>query len=299
MNTIHPGVMSAFLTPFNEDNSVKVSAIKELVDFQLARGLHGLYLCGSTGEGMLMSKEERMLVAEEAIKAASGRTQVIVHVGSPDEGTAIELAKHAEKAGATGLSAVPPYYYKHHKEYVISYYRDIAQATQLPFLIYYIPSLVVGLDFATITTLMMEPNIVGLKWTEDNLEALYNFKELHSDKLAFNGHDAMLLSALILGVDGGIGSFYNVMPEGFTRVYNFFKENKLNEAIHEMRQIDHFIRIMKKYQLTANQIPLKAVLRKYGVDVGVPRRPIIPASEETEKALIRDLENEGFFSIYR
>ncbi len=298
MKTIQPGVMSAFLTPFNEDGSVKESAIREEVDFQLARGLDGLYVCGSTGEGMLMNAEERMQVAESAVQAAAGRSQVVVHVGVPDEGTAIALAKHAEQIGAQGLSAVPPYYYKHHKEYVISYYRNIAASTELPFLIYFIPSLVVGLDFSMLHELMKEPHIVGMKWTEDNLEPLYNFKEKHPDKLAFMGHDAMMLCALLLGANGGIGAFYNVMPAGFSRVYHSFMQGDLQAALEEQRQIDHFIAVIKKYMLSANQVPLKAVMKALGVDVGVPRRPIPPIAREAEEAMIRELRNDGFFSLY-
>ena len=298
MNTIQPGVMSAFLTPFNEDGTVKENAIGELADFQISRGIGGLYVCGSTGEGMVMSAEERMRVAECAVRAAAGRTQVIVHVGSPDEGTSVALARHAVRIGAQGLSAVPPYYYKHHRDYVTSYYKAIAAATELPFLVYFIPSLVVGLDTATLESLMQVPHIVGMKWTEDNLEPLYNFKERHPDKLAFMGHDAMMLSALILGANGGIGAFYNVMPAGFSRVYRSFMEGDLAAAVEEQRQIDHFIAVIKKYMLSANQVPLKAVLKACGVDVGVPRRPVPPIAQEAEEALVRDLKKDGFFSIY-
>ena len=119
--SIKSGVMSAFITPFREDGFIKENAVGELVDFQVERGLDGIYVCGSTGEGMVMNEEERMQVAELVVKAVRGRVQVIVHVGTPDTKTAVRLAEHAKHIGAQGISAVPPYYYKHHKNFVKGY----------------------------------------------------------------------------------------------------------------------------------------------------------------------------------
>ena len=297
--TIMPGVMSAFLTPFNEDDSIKEAAIKELVDFQVERGLNGIYVCGSTGEGMVMNEDERMQTAEAVVKAVRRRVQVIVHVGSPDTGTAVRLAKHAKHIGAQGISAVPPYYYKHHREFVIHYYREISEATDLPLLVYHVPSQTVGLTYETLTALMEIPHIAGMKYTEDNLEVLCRFKEeMRHDCLAFMGHDAMLLSGLVLGATGGIGAFYNVMPKGFSAVYEAYQSGDLVRAVKEQRQLNHYITLMKQFMLSANQAPLKAVLKSYGVDCGVPRHPVLPLDQEKEKELIAALKKEHYFEIY-
>ncbi len=296
---IMPGVMSAFLTPFDENGKIKERAIGELVDFQVERGLDGIYVCGSTGEGMVMNEEERMQVAENVVKAVKGRVQVIIHVGTPDTGAAVRLAKHAKQIGAQGISAVPPYYYKHHKEFVKEYYRDIAAATDLPFLVYHVPSQTVGLTYETLTELMEIPHIAGMKYTEDNLEVMCRFKEqMGKDYLAFMGHDAMLLSGLVLGASGGIGAFYNVMPKGFSAVYEAFRQGDLNQAVEEQHRINHFITLMKKYMLSANQAPLKAVLRAYGVDCGMPRRPVLPLELEKEESLVAELKKEHYFEFY-
>lgn len=296
---IKPGVMSAFVTPFDENGKVKVSAIKEIVDFQLERGLQGIYVCGSTGEGMAMSEDERMLVAEAVTKAAAGRAQVVVHVGATDTATAVRLAKHAASVGATGLSSVPPYYYKHHKVYVEDYYREVASATNLPFLAYHVPVLGAGISFDSLLALMDIPNIVGMKYTEDNLEVLYKFKEKKPDCICFMGHDAMLLSALVLGANGGIGAFYNVMPQGFANVYKYFADGDLSAAMNEQLRIDHYITLMKKYMLTANQIPIKAVLKSFGVDAGIPRKPVRQIEPDAYAALVSELRKDGFYEIYK
>ncbi len=298
--SIKSGVMSAFITPFREDGFIKENAVGELVDFQVERGLDGIYVCGSTGEGMVMNEEERMQVAELVVKAVRGRVQVIVHVGTPDTKTAVRLAEHAKHIGAQGISAVPPYYYKHHKNFVKGYYKDLAQATDLPLLVYHVPSQTVGLTYETLTELMELPHVAGMKYTEDNLEIMCRFKEqMGEDCLTFMGHDAMLLSGLVLGANGGIGAFYNVMPRGFANVYKAFLQGDLTEAVKEQRQINRFITMMKQYMLSANQAPIKAVLRAYGVDCGVPRRPALSLEEDREKDLIAALKKKGYFELYR
>ena len=298
-SSIKPGVMSAFLTPFNEDGSIKVSAIKELVDFHVECGLDGLYLCGSTGEGMAMSEEERMLVTETVTKAVKGRVQVIVHVGATDTNTAVRLAKHAESVGATGLSSVPPYYYKHHKDYIYDYYKDVSNATSLPFLAYHMPAFGIGLSFDSLMELMNLPNIVGMKYTDDNLEILRNFKEKRPDKIAFMGHDAMLLSSLVLGSDGGIGGFPNVMPKESVSIYTKYNAGDFEGAKAEEWRTIKYISIIKKYMTSALQTPLKGLLKEMGVDVGVPRRPVRPITEDARENMVKELRAAGFFDNYK
>lgn len=296
---INPGVLSAILTPFNEDGSVRESAIKEIVDFQVERGIGGFYVNGSTGEGLVMSEEERMQVVEAVVKASAGRAQVIAHVGTTATDSAIRMAKHAEKVGADGISAISPFYYSHDISFIMEYFYGIAQATDLPFLAYNSSQSVV-LSYKNILDLYKIPNVVGLKYTMDNLEVLGKFKEFHPEKLIFMGHDAMLFAALTAGADGDIGAFPNAMPAGFAKVWKDFQAGNFAEAMEEQKRINHFITIMKNYMLTANQAPLKAVMNAYGVDCGVElRRPAKPLTKEAEEQLISTLRSEGYFDIYK
>ena len=297
--TIKPGIMSAFLTPFNDDGSVREKAISELVDFQIERGIGGFYVNGSTGEGMVMSEEERMQVAEAVVKATAGRTQVIIHVGTTSTDSAIRMAKHAEKIGADGISAIPPFYYNHHMSFITDYFRDIAAATELPFLIYH-SSVNTTLSYGDIMSLYEVPNIVGIKYTMDNLELLQKFKDNRPDKLVFMGHDAMMIPAITLKADGDIGAFPNVMPAGFRRAWDNFNSGNFGDALEEQKQMNHYIAIMKKYMLSAVQAPIKAVMHEYGVDCGLMlRRPAKPLDEEKASQLIKELRNEGYFDIYK
>ncbi len=296
---INQGVFSAILTPFNEDGSIRESAIKEIVDFQVERGATGFYVNGSTGEGMVMSEEERMQVVEAVVKASAGRAQVIAHVGTTATDSAVRMAKHAEKVGADGISAVSPFYYKHDIGLVLEYFKAIALSTDLPFLVYNNSEGTV-LNYNNILELYKIPNIVGLKYTVDNLEILGKFKEFNPDKMVFMGHDAMMLHAIIAGADGNIGAFPNVMPAGFVKVWNDFKANNLVDAMHEQRRINHFITIMKQHMLTSVQAPLKAVMQEYGVDCGTAlRRPAKGLDKDTADHLIACLKKDGYFDIYK
>jgi len=183
---------------------------------------------------------------------------------------------------------------------VVDYYRDVATSTSLPLLAYHIPSLVAGLDFNTLIELMEIPNIVGMKYTEDNFEVLYKFIEMTDNKkIVFTGHDAMMLSGLVMGSDGAIGAFENIMPEGFSKAFRAFKAGDFVAAQQEQFRLNHFISIIKKYMLTANQAPIKAALKAYGVDVGLPKLPAKPTSDEAAKALVAELRAEGFFDLYK
>ena len=297
--TIKRGIMSALLTPFNSDGSVRASAIKEMVDYEIERGAKGFYVNGSTGEGIVMNEEERMQVAEETVKAAGGRAQVIIHVGAADTGSAVRMAKHAERVGADGVSSVTPFYYHHNMRFILDYFKDIAASVKIPFIVYQFgEGTVLGYD--EIMELFTYDNIAGLKYTVDNLEILFRIKDSRPDKLVFMGHDAMCLPALVTGADGEIGAFPNVMPDGFDRIWNMFSSGDLAGAMEEQRQIDRYICAIKKHTKSSLQAALKVVFGKLGVDCGTNvRRPAQPLDEDEAAALIRELETLGFFERFK
>jgi len=295
------GVMPAFITPFTKDGKIMESSVKELIDFHLEGGLDGLYVGGSTGEGMIMTPDERKKIAEITVKHVAGRAPVIVHVGAPDTKTACDLSAHAKKIGADGISSVPPYYYKLSKESIKEFYTAVANAAQLPFLIYNIPMLTgvsIGSEF--MIEMMGIENIIGLKFTDTNLEEFRKIKEYNNGEIkAFIGYDAMLLSALFVGADGGIGSYYNIMPKAFAGVYDNYKSGNYEVARDIQWEIDRYIMIIKKYLSPSNQPAIKSILKEIGIDCGTVMPPIRPLSDLVEKDMIADLKKEGFFEFVK
>ena len=157
------GSFTALVTPFDGD-SVDYDAFTRLVEFQIQSGTHGLVPCGTTGESPTLSHEEHARVVEVCISAAKGRVPVIAGAGSNSTKEAIELARHAEKAGATAVLIVTPYYNKPTQEGLYRHFKAINDAIGIPIIIYNIPSRsVIDMSVATMARLFKLPNIAGVK----------------------------------------------------------------------------------------------------------------------------------------
>lgn len=264
------GVIPAMITLFDENENVDVQRTRDLVEFLLTKNIGGLYLTGSTGEGFLMDHEERKLVVETVIDQVAGRCPVIVHVGDIGTRKTIQLAEHAWKAGADAISSVPPFYWKFSEDDIYGYYRDVAAATPLPMIIYNVP--MAGMMGAgLIERIAQLPNVKGMKFTGRDHDTMSWLKErLGEDFIVYSGCDEMAFSGLCVGADGIIGSFYNVMPELFTGIYNAVQNGDLRTG-RRLQQIGTDI-ILEciKYDYIAL---MRNMLGWRGVDAGFSRRP--------------------------
>jgi N-acetylneuraminate lyase len=201
------------LTPFDGEGNVNTAVIRDMLEFHLAEGASGFYVCGSTGEGLLQSEAERRLVTETVIDQVKGRVPVVVHVGAIATKAACALAAHAEKAGADGISSIPPIYFRVGAEGVKQYYAQIAAASNLPFYVYNIPGATginVGVDMMQ-DLLAAIPTMRGMKYTAYNFFEMRRIIELDGGCLnVVSGPDEMMIAAQAMGADGAIGSTYNV-----------------------------------------------------------------------------------------
>lgn len=264
------GVLPAMLTMFDENENVDVRRTREMVEFLLRNNIGGLYLTGSTGEGFLMDQDERKLVVDTVIEQVNGRCPVIVHVGDIGTRKSIQLAKHAQEAGADAISSVPPFYWKFSSDDIFSYYRDLSESVDIPMVVYNVP--LAGLMGADqIRRIAQLPNVQGLKFTGKDHDQMSFLKTSLGDHfMIYSGCDEMALSGLAVGADGIIGSFYNVMPELFIQIYTTVKEGRLAEG--------------RRLQLIGTEIILETIkgdffslmrhmLRWQGIDAGFSRRP--------------------------
>jgi len=264
------GVIPAMITLFDEHENVDVQRTRNMVEFLIARGVDGLYLTGSTGEGFLMDHAERKLVVETVVDQVKGRIPVIVHIGDIGTRKSIELARHAEAVGADAISSVPPFYWKFSNEDIINYYRDIAQSTSLPMVIYSVP-LAGSLGVDLIMQLAKLPNVKGLKFTgKDHDQLNYLKANLPEDFIIYSGCDEMALSGLAVGADGIIGSFYNVMPELFTAIARCIQQSDLKRGLRLQRIGTEIILECIKYDYLAL---MRNMIAWQGVDAGFSRRP--------------------------
>ncbi|AWK50778.1 dihydrodipicolinate synthase family protein [Clostridium beijerinckii] len=274
------GVIPAVLTVFDKEENIDEVGMRQLVSFLIGKGVNGLYLTGSTGEGFTMTSEERKKVVEIVMDETAGRVPVVVHVGAIGTKISIDLAKHAESVGADGISSVPPFYWKFNEDQIVNYYTDIANSCSLPMIVYNVP-LAGLLGMNAIKRLAAVENIKGIKYTALSLYEITQIKdEVGEDFLVYSGADEMAAQGLLSGADGIVGSFYNIMPELFINIFNAVQNKDLDEAKKLQKQAVEVI--MYALQLPSFYAGMKVVLKWLGVNGGYCRRPFQNLTSEDE-----------------
>lgn len=292
------GIMPALITPINDDGSIREAAARSLIESQIERGVSGFYICGSTGEGPVMSEESRMRMAEITVDQVKGRVPVINHVGACDARSAVRLAKHAEEIGCDAISSVPPnFYYSHDENEIVNYYKALSDACAKPLLVY-ATGMFKQADIVPVIARLMEiDTVIGLKFTRMNYYEMRRIIELNGGDInVINGPDEMLICGLTMGADAGIGSTYNVMPGEYVKLFNSFRSGDFAAAQQQQYKINHAIEIMLRHSLFP---ALKHMLTVQGFDVGVPVFPMKRFTPEEEAALMKDLNAIRFFEDYK
>lgn len=271
------GVISALITPFKADGSLNLDMLGPLAEFELALGVHGFYVGGSTGEAFMQTADERKSVLREFAKAVNGRAKLIAHVGAISTDEAIGIGKAAADAGYDAISAIPPFYYDFSSSEVLAHYRALADATPLPLIVYNFPAKSARpLTTPDLLALLAHPKIIGVKHTSQNLYQLERLKTAAPDAVIYNGFDEMFVGGVSMGADGGIGTTYNVMGHLFVAMYNAIHAGDLPQAqvlqTHANAVIDVLIEV--------GVFPgTKAMLKLLGVDCGPCRRPFAPLTQ--------------------
>jgi N-acetylneuraminate lyase len=285
------GIFPALVTPISQDDTINTRALCELIEFLLDQRADGFYLCGNTGEGMLLTEAERRHVAEVAIRQVRGRVPVIVHVGAPATAMAERLAAHAREAGAYAVASVPPFYFPVDNQGIADHYRRIQLAGGLPLYLYNIPDVTrVSLSAALVLNLLREGRPLGLKYTSYDMLSFRDILEACGPELnVFAGPDEMLLPFLLMGAHGGIGTTYNCMPHLFVELYAAWKDGDIERARELQFQIDRVILVLRDHGVVP---AVKAVMGMLGIDCGGPRGPLRALTPEQRERLgqqLRDL----------
>ena len=288
------GVIPASLSIFDINENLDIEATKEFTEFLLGFDIHGLYLTGSTGEGFLMKSEERMETVKAVMEVAKKKVPVVVHVGNIGTKRTIELAKQAKEAGATAISSVPPFYWHFNSKQIFNYYKDIAEAVDIPMIIYNVP--LAGMMSADmIKELSQIENIKGVKYTNTDIYQIPLIKEaVGEDFMVYGGADELASSNLLVGVDGIVGSFYNLIPDLFVQIDEAIKNNEVGKAYDLQKNA---VKIISYLVEGGNMVAgIKAVLREAGINAGYARKPFINFYDEDQKKLAKglvDLANDN------
>jgi 2-dehydro-3-deoxy-D-pentonate aldolase len=277
--------MPAMVTPFDERGELDLAATEAVIERFLEAGVSGISPLGSTGEASHLTADERRRFAEEVTRMVAGRVPVVVGVGFSGTRETVELASHAQEAGADAVLVVSPFYWKVGEEGLFRHFATVAEAVDIPVVVYNLPMLT-GIDLspALIGRLAGEyPNVVGLKDTVTEylhtVAVLREIKPTRPDFSVLSGWEDLILPSLLAGADGSICAFANVAPELFVNLVEAAKSGDLTRAAELHRQVLTLVTLGAYSDPAMGAI--KLAMRKLGVPISpTVRGPALPATDE-------------------
>ncbi len=284
------GIVPALVTTVDAEGRFVSRPFEQLLERVYAAGCDGVYVCGQTGEGLLLEAKQRRAAAEAAVRNSPAGKQVIVHVGAYRTAEAVELASHASQLGVAAISSLPPLGSNYSFAEIRGYYEAILAAADAPVLLYWFPELCPTItETEQILELLELPGVAGLKFTDFDLYRMALIKD--SGAVVFNGRDEVLVAGLLMGADGGIGTFYNLTPELFVELYRLARSQQWAAARAVQARINELIRITLRFPALA---AVKRMLEWSGIQCGpvlAPRRGLTP---EEERRLAEALATSSF-----
>ena len=287
---IFTGSATAMVTPFQEEG-LNVKALDRLIDFQLAGGTDALVVCGTTGEPSTMDISEEAVVISRTVERVGGRVPVIAGAGSNDTAFAVMSAKQAKNLGADALLLVTPYYNKTSQQGMIRHFLKIADATDLPIILYNVPSRTgLNLQPATLKELAKHENIVAIKEASGNLEQIVEVASLCPELALYSGNDDQVVPMLSLGGKGVISVVSNILPRQTHDMVRMWMEGD-HEGSRKMQF--ELMPLIKALFCEVNPIPVKTALNDMGFDCGPLRLPLIEMQENTHERLRTEMKKFG------
>lgn len=280
-------ILVPLFTTFNKDGSIDYDTFAKIERYVLDKGADGVYVGGSSAECFSLTQEERKKVLDLAVKVADGK-QVVAHVGAIGTGIACDLAAHAKKAGADAIASVPPFYHGFQPGEIKGYYTAIADASDLPVIIYNVPGTTgVGLSLAQFKDILSDDRVVAVKYTDVNYYTLDRIKK-HTGAFIYSGADECFAYALMAGADGGIGTSMNYCTEKFIAIKEAFDKGDIATAQSEQRKINNCVQaIIETRGLPAMKYMTTVAT---GIDVGCCRKPFRELTQDEKKLLEKTAE---------
>lgn len=291
---VFTGVCTALITPFDRTGAVDFTAFAYQIERQILSGVPALCVCGTTGESAVLSQREHDELVDFCVRKAAGRCKVIAGTGSNDTVRAKESSRRAKLAGADAALLVTPYYNKTTQAGLIRHYETIADAVDLPLILYNVPSRT-GLSFTaeTYQVLSRVPNINGVKEASGNFALVVKTMDLCGEALnVWSGNDNIVVPMMALGAKGVISAVSNLIPAEFVSLTQTCMKNDLKAAGQMQVQMDHLLRVLYE---EVNPIPLKAAMEAIGLDSGVLRLPLVELSGQNRSKLLSEMEKSGAF----
>ncbi|HXF74689.1 MAG TPA: dihydrodipicolinate synthase family protein [Methylomirabilota bacterium] len=284
------GVLLPIITPFDEKVRIDEPIMRQLVDFHIRAGVQGLFVLGSTGQGPAMTMEERKQAAAIALDQAKSRVPVVIHVGTADTGSTVELAEHAAAHKADAVAIVPPYYYSDHTDYeIIAHYEAVHKAVSLPIYIYENPKYS-GISISPGLAVRIKERVPALRGIKVayGQGALLEYVRLLPDVSVFTGN-ADLFGLVPFGVAGMINPPTSFVPELCVALFKALDEKDYPGAVEAQKRVDTAARLVGSRLRRYGRVPLQEVFRMRGF--AVKRFPKWE-TEQMPKQEIAELERE-------
>ena len=289
---VFTGAAVAIITPMHADGSVDFEELGRIIDDQIDNGTDAIVICGTTGESPTMTDEEHTACIRYAVKKTAGRVPVIAGTGSNDTRYAIWLSRQAQADGADALLLVTPYYNKTSQAGLIAHYTAIADAVDLPCILYNVPSRTgCNLTAASLKQLAKHPNINAVKEASGNISQVAEIAAACGEELnIYSGNDDQTVPMMALGAKGVISVLSNVAPRQVHDMCAAFKAGDVAKA--RQMQIDA-IPLIEALFCEVNPIPVKEAMNMMGEEVGPFRKPLVDMEPANRDRLRRELVNYG------
>ena len=292
MRTPFTGAGTALITPFTRGGEVDIAAVRRLGRRQIDAGIHFISPCGTTGENPTLETSERLRIVETLVDESAGKVPVLAGAGGYNTAEVVQLARDMQKAGASGLLSVTPYYNKPTQEGMYQHFKAIADATSLPIVLYNVPGRTgVNIELSTLLRLAAIPNIIGVKEASGNMPQMCDIcHAVPTDFLVLCGDDPLTLPLMAVGGRGVISVVSNEMPGEMARMVEAAERNDFAAA----RAIHHRIMpLMTVNFVEANPVPVKAAMAAMGLIEETYRLPIVPPKAESKQKIVAVLKELG------
>jgi 4-hydroxy-tetrahydrodipicolinate synthase len=284
------GIYSAMITPFDKNENINEHAYETIINWTLGKGVTGVFTVASTGESWALSVEEKVRLFQLTVAVVDKRVPIIAGIGAPSTRESIQLAEAARKAGVNYLCAAPPSFVRPSQEEMIAHFGAIAQATDVPLILYNIPMLAGNVLGTPAVKSLVErfPQITGIKDSGGDLTVLNDLLiGRRADFSVVTGIDTLVLPGLLAGSQGAILGSANVCPDMSLEVLRLFDARRWEEAWQVQNRLTRFWLAMGLGSFPA---PVKAAMELIGLPAGAPRRPVAPLDAERRAALRRELQ---------
>ena len=287
------GSIVALVTPFHENFSIDFDAYGRLIDYQIENGTHGIVPCGCTGEAATLSHDEQEQIIRYAVERVAGRVPVIAGTGSNNTREAVRLTKFAKDVGADGALSITPYYNKPTPAGLIAHYRAIAEAAELPIMLYNVPGRTgTKIEPETVAELNKIPGVVSIKEACGSVDQVSQILSL-CDINVLSGDDSLTLPMMAVGARGVVSVAANVVPDRVAALCDAFDAGNLAEAQTIHRELTP---LFKALFVETNPLPVKFAVAELGLIKNVLRLPLTPLLEKNHAAVRKLLKQPAVAS---